>query len=195
MHKGRLSNIIGCQSLVPIINWLIGFIISTIIIIVIVIVSFFSFFFYIKMFSVLGFITYSDDNQVIQISWPLWHWVHPTSLPPSLKNGNYCIVNQAVWSWDFDKQQACHMQWANYLGLLSKSSNKWNPHPIMRVLCVNDSPFLFFAQTFQGFKSTLNFVERVAWWLFTYAPLMIVVVNVNGNGTAQPSIYLVVILE
>jgi hypothetical protein len=77
---------------------------------------------------------------------------------------------------------------------LSKSSNKWNPHPIMRVLCVNDSHF-FFAQTFQGLKSTLNFVERAAWWLFTYAPLMIVVVNVNGNGTAQPSIYLVVILE
>jgi hypothetical protein len=46
MHKGRLSNIIGCQSLVPITNWLIGFIISTIIIIIIiiVIVSFFLFF-------------------------------------------------------------------------------------------------------------------------------------------------------
>jgi hypothetical protein len=122
------------------------------------------------------------------------------SLPPSLplihKNGNYCIVNQAVWSWDFDKQQACHMQWANnYLGLLSKSSNKWNPHPIMRVLCVNDSHF-FFAQTFRGFKSTLNFVERESCMMtLTYAPLMIVVVNVNGNGTAQPSIYLVVILE
>jgi len=57
-------------------------------------------------------------------------------------------------------------------------------------------PISFLHKLFQGLKSTLNFVERAVHDdSLLMLPLMIVVVNVNGNGTARPSIYLVVILE
>jgi hypothetical protein len=116
------------------------------------------------VFSSLYITTYDS------FSWPLWHWVHPTplplSLPPTHKNGNYCICQPScvvLRLWQTTSMSYAMSQ--NLLRPLSKSSNKWNPNPIMNVSCVSMIPTSFFAQTFQGFKSTPNFVKRAAWWL------------------------------
>jgi hypothetical protein len=71
------------------------------------------------------------------------------SLPPTHKNGNYCIVNQVVWSWAFDKQQACHMQWANYfLGLCQRAAISETHIPLWE-FCVSMIPISFLHKLFK----------------------------------------------